>query len=130
MDDVSIRRIHPHEMFFSLTDSRGVITGVNSVFATISQYDRADLIDAPHNIVRSPAMPSGVFRLMWDIIQAGRPFAGYVQSQAADGTRYWVFATITPIHGGYLSVRTSPCVTDAWQAVQRTYSAQIGRAHV
>lgn len=125
MDVTPVRDFSPQEMFFSMTDHRGVITRTNSVFARISRYGPDALIGAPHNIVRSPQMPGGAFRLMWDVIQAGRPFAGYVQSAAADGAVYWVFATVTPVPGGYLSVRTAPCVGDVWRAVQGIYTSTL-----
>ncbi len=109
-----MRVVMPHEMFFSLTDERGVITGANSVFMRIAAYSRAELLGTAHNVVRAPEMPAGVFRLMWDVIEGGNPFAGYVLNTAHDGARYWVFATVTPVEGGYLSVRSAPSVEAIW----------------
>ena len=63
---------------------------------------------SPHNIIRHLDMPAGVFKLMWADLQAGLPVCAYVINRAADGLDYRVFATIVPIPGGYLSVRTKP----------------------
>jgi aerotaxis receptor len=98
------------ELFFSTTDARGVIEQANSVFVRLSRYRRDQLIGAPHNIIRHPAMPAGAFVLMWEALQAGEPFCAYVDNLAADGSTYGVFATVTPLGDGYLSVRSRPCV--------------------
>jgi aerotaxis receptor len=53
-------------------------------------------------------MPRVVFQLLWDYIQAGRPIVAYVKNLAHDGRYYWVVALVTPMAGGYLSVRFKP----------------------
>mgnify|MGYP001237701513 CR=1 FL=1 len=100
--------IRPDELFFSTTDRRGRIRTGNSVFVRISGYSLEELSGAPHNIVRHPEMPAGVFRLVWDRLLAGRPVGAYVLNRAKNGSRYWVFATMTPSGDGFLSVRVAP----------------------
>ncbi len=100
--------IRPDELFFSTTDRRGRIRTGNSVFVRISGYSLEELSGAPHNIVRHPEMPAGVFRLVWDRLLAGRPVGSYVLNRAKNGSRYWVFATMTPSGDGFLSVRVAP----------------------
>ena len=102
------RIVLPDELFFSTTDRRGVIRSGNSVFARISCYQLEDLVGSPHNIVRHPDMPGGAFRIMWDRLLAGLPVAAYLENLAKDGSTYWVFATVTPVGDGFLSVRTAP----------------------
>ena len=97
-----------NELFFSRTDERGRILSGNSVFQRISQYSWEELIDKPHNIIRHPDMPRAVFWLLWDTIKRGDPIGAYVKNRAKDGRYYWVFAIVTPIEGGYLSVRLKP----------------------
>ena len=99
----------PGEIFFSRTDGRGVIAAFNDVFLRIADYGAADLIGAPHRIIRHPDMPKGVFHLLWEGIKAGHPIGAYVKNRARDGLHYWVFALVTPVEGGYLSVRIKPC---------------------
>lgn len=97
------------ELFFSTTDRRGVITSGNEIFARVAAYESVDeLLGRPHNIIRHPDMPRAVFQLLWDTLEAGRPFAGYVKNMARDGGYYWVVAVATPIDEGYLSVRFKP----------------------
>lgn len=97
------------ELFFSTTDRRGVIRSGNRVFVRISRYGLEQLLGAPHNIIRHPDMPAGAFELMWSRLLAGEPMGAYVENMAADGGTYWVFATVTPLGDGFLSVRSAPC---------------------
>jgi len=102
------REFSVEELFFSITDTRGVISGWNDVFARISAYAPDELQDSPHNIIRHPHMPRGVFQLLWETIQAGRPFSGYVKNLAKDGAYYWVYTVVVPVQEGYLSIRFKP----------------------
>ena len=111
----------PDDIFFSTTDAKGVILRTNRTFDTLSRYTRDRLIRAPHNIIRHLDMPAGVFKLMWNDLQAGLPVCAYVVNRAADGLDYRVFATIVPIDGGYLSVRTKPLDTVTQQAAEQIY---------
>jgi aerotaxis receptor len=108
-------------LFFSTTDARGVIEQANSVFVRLSRYRREQLIGAPHNIIRHASMPAGAFLLMWDALQSGQPFCAYVDNLAADGSTYRVFATITPLGDGYLSVRARPFVDGLCDAAFSLY---------
>ncbi len=90
------RTFEPHEIIVSKTDPRGKITYANTVFQRVSQYAEEELLGAPHNIVRHPAMPRVVFKLLWDTIQAGQEIFAYVLNRARSGDHYWVFAHVTP----------------------------------
>ncbi|WP_285495424.1 PAS domain-containing protein [Actinomadura sp. NBRC 104425] len=96
------------DLFFSTTDRRGVIEQCNCVFVRISGYSRDELAGKPHNIVRHPDMPGGAFRWIWDRLAAGRSAGAYVKNRAKDGSAYWVFAVLSPVPSGYLSVRMAP----------------------
>lgn len=118
------------DLFFSTTDNRGVIQLSNDIFVQLSRYDRHQLVGAPHNIIRHPDMPAGVFRAMWEYLDAGKPFAGYVQNLAQDGSSYRVYALITalPDGSGYLSVRQRPVVDEtanvAWDLYDEIREAE------
>lgn len=96
------------EVFFSRTDSRGVILAGNTVFSRVSKFPLQEMLGAPHKLVRHPDMPRAVFQLMWDTIRNGDTVGAYVKNKASDGSYYWVFAVITPCEGGYLSARIKP----------------------
>jgi len=84
------------EIIVSKTDPRGRITYANDVFARVSQYRIAELLGAPHSIVRHPDMPRCVFKLLWDTLEAKRELFAYVLNMARNGDQYWVFAHVTP----------------------------------
>lgn len=96
------------EIFYSRTDPRGVIQSGNDVFQRVAHYPWDRLVGAPHKVIRHPDMPRAVFWLLWQSIQQGRPIGAYVKNRASDGLHYWVFAAVTPIEGGYLSIRIKP----------------------
>lgn len=123
---VETNRFKLEELFFSRTDTRGVIQSANEVFRHVSHMQWEDLIGAPHKVIRHPLMPRAVFRLMWSAIQAGEPIGAYVVNLAEDKTCYWVFAVVLPIEGGYLSVRLKP--TSERLAQIKTLYAQLRAA--
>ncbi|OFP36209.1 MULTISPECIES: PAS domain-containing protein [Corynebacterium] len=109
------------DIFFSVTDAKGIMTDVNEVFMHYAQYPLEEMIGKPHNLIRQVEMPGGVFKAMWDWIEAGKPFVGYVRNLAKSGSAYDVLATVTPLSGGrYLSVRTRP-MTDYFQTAAAVY---------
>lgn len=127
------------EMFFSTTDGKGVIRMGNAVFARVSGYSLAELVGQPHNIIRHPDMPRVVFRLLWDYLRRDLPVAALVKNMAKDGRYYWVVALVTPVPGGFLSVRFKPSAAvsltvqglyEKLRAVEKTHgdAGEEGRA--
>lgn len=108
------------ELFFSRTDAAGLIAFGNSVFQRVSAYSWDELLGKPHKIVRHPDMPRAVFWLLWDTIKRGAPIGAYVKNRNKHGQHYWVFAIVTPIDGGYLSVRLRPS-TELLGVIKREY---------
>lgn len=123
------RTFDPDEIIVSKTDIRGKITYANRVFCRVSGYTEAQVLGAPHSLIRHPEMPRYIFKLVWETIAAGREIFGYVVNLASDGEHYWVFAHITPTfddHGkivGYHSNRRVPTrhgvdtITDLYQGL-------------
>lgn len=101
-------QFHLSELFYSRTDTRGVIQAGNTVFQRVAAYEWEEMIGAPHKIIRHPSMPKGAFQLVWDRIKAGKPTGAYVKNRCKTGRFYWVFALIAPIEGGYISTRLKP----------------------
>ncbi|MGV8988362.1 MAG: PAS domain-containing protein [Cypionkella sp.] len=96
------------ELIYSRTDKRGVILAGNSVFQRVAGYDWPKLIGASHRLVRHPATPRAVFRILWAKIQKGEPAVAYICNKAEDGRFYWVLATVLPYANSYLSVHIKP----------------------
>lgn len=110
------------ELFFSRTETRGRIQSGNAVFQRVSEYPWAEMMDRPHNIIRHPDMPRAVFFVLWEQIRAGHPVGAYVKNRAKNGNYYWVYAVVTPIEGGYLSVRLKPS-SDLFAAASTLYKS-------
>ncbi len=108
------RHFGAEEIIVSKTDAKGLIRYANNVFCRIAGYPPAGLIGQPHNIIRHPDMPRGVFKLMWETIGSGQEIFAYVNNLARDGANYWVLGHITPSFDanganiGYHSNRRSP----------------------
>jgi PAS domain S-box-containing protein len=118
------------EIIVSKTDTRGMLTYVNELFVDISGYPEHELIGKPHNIIRHPDMPRGVFKLLWDTIPKGNELFAYIVNLSADGAHYWVLAHVTPTFGpsgdivGYHSNRrTAP--RSAIERVQPLYQSLL-----
>ncbi len=96
------------ELFFTRTDTRGVLKSGNSVFHRVSGFDWEELLNKPHNIIRHPNMPRGTFHYLWQELKLHNPIAAYVQNRSKDFGQYWVFALALPVPDGFLSIRLKP----------------------
>lgn len=116
----------PDEMFFSITDLKGIILTGNDVFYRTSKFSKEEMVGAPHNIIRHPDMPRIIFKLLWDYIKSGKPIVAYVKNMAKDGSYYWVLATVMPLkdengrNTKYISIRIKP-TTEYLDLVNRLY---------
>ena len=102
------------EFIVSKTDLKSRITYGNEYFISISGWSEEELLGKPHNILRHPDMPQVAFKILYELIENGKEFFGFVKNLKKDGGYYWVFANITPSFDengnivGYYSVRRKP----------------------
>ena len=94
----------------SETDAKGNILFANEDFCKIAEYSIDELIGNPHSMVRHRDMPKAAFKSLWDTVQRGETWTGYVKNATKSGGFYWVFATVFPFEScdgsrGYLSCR-------------------------
>jgi len=99
-----------HSFLVSETNSKGIIRFANDDFCRVAGYSLDELSGQPHNMVRHSDMPKAAFKSLWETIQKGEVWTGYVKNATKDGGYYWVFATIFPFEScdgepGYLSCR-------------------------
>ncbi len=109
----------------SRTDLSGIITYANETFADISGYYVDELIGKPHSIVRHPDMPKSVFKDLWENLEKGEVWQGYVKNRRKDNGYYWVHANISGVYKdgklvGYKSVR-SPIDRETKIKMQKEY---------
>ena len=101
------------KLIVSTTDPEGLIINVNTSFIEMSGFDEEELIGAPHSILRHPDMPPAAFKDLWDTVNDGKKWQGFVKNLRKDGGYYWVKATVIPNMRkgelvGYTSVRRKP----------------------
>jgi len=90
------RTFASNEIIVSKTDTTGRIIYANEVFLRVAGYHEAEIVGQPHSVIRHPAMPRCVFKLLWDTIGSGKEIFAYVLNRARSGDHYWVFAHVTP----------------------------------
>lgn len=111
------------KLIVSTTDTTGIITHVNRSFVEMSGYQDEELIGAPHSILRHPDMPPAAFKDLWDTVNKGLKWQGFVKNLRKDGGYYWVKATVIPNvrNGqivGYTSVRRKPSRTKVHECIK------------
>lgn len=99
-----------NSFLLSETDEKGIIRYANEEFCQFAEYTLEELIGQPHSIVRHPSMPKAAFADLWETVQAGKPWKGFVKNKTKSGRFYWVFATVFPFNScdgskGYISCR-------------------------
>ena len=103
-----------NDFIVSKTDTSSKIKYGNEIFISISGWTEQELLNKPHNILRHPDMPQCAFKCLYNHIQNGKEWFGYVKNIKKDGGFYWVFANISPSYDengrmvGYYSVRRKP----------------------
>ena len=108
------RVLRENDFIVSKTDLKGNITYCNQIFMDMAEFSEAELIGAPHNIIRHEDMPKVVFKYLWDEIREKREVFAFVINKTKNGNYYWVFANVTATLDAngkiisYYSVRRKP----------------------
>lgn len=82
---------------FHVPNLNGKITYANETFAQISGYEIDELIGKPHNIVRH-RYAAFRFKTLWETLQRGEMWKGYVKNLRKDGGYYWVYAEVSGVY--------------------------------
>lgn len=111
------------KLIVSTTTPEGIITHVNQSFIEMSGFTEEELIGAPHSILRHPDMPPAAFKDLWNTVERGEKWQGYVKNLRKDGGYYWVKATVIPnVRNsqvvGYTSVRRKPSRTKVDECIK------------
>ena len=103
------------KLIVSRVDLDGIITHANDAFVDISGYSRDELIGAPHHILRHPQMPKAAFKDLWQTVEAGKKWHGYVKNLCKDGSYYLGVcdgcAQYPPWRNGWLYLGTTQTIT-------------------
>jgi aerotaxis receptor len=119
--------LKPDDFLVSQTDEKGKIIFANDDFCRIAGFSIDELVGKPHNIVRHRDMPAVAFKDLWETINSGKIWNGYVKNRTKSGGFYWVYATVYPsqsVDGEkfYMSCRRKPSPKEikTAQALYRT----------
>lgn len=130
-----VEKQYDGELMITETDLEGYITFANRKFCEFTGFDRKLIKGMPHNIMRHPDMPQGVFKAMWEIISQKKIWRGYIKSLCADGSYYWALVYIQPkldnqgrIKGFVASRRDA--YPEAIKDVEAKYQALQGEEHI
>ena len=113
MEDKRVK-FSDEDSLISATTADSHITYYNDDFSRVAGYEKDELLNQPHNIIRHDDMPKAAFGQLWSYIQSGKSWMGLVKNKCKDSGHYWVSAFVTPIIGEdgevkeYQSVRTQP----------------------
>ncbi|MBB1074436.1 PAS domain-containing protein [Rhodoferax sp. 4810] len=124
------RVMREDDFIVSKTDLKGRITYCNRIFIEFSGYTDTELLGVPHNIIRHPDMPRGVFKYLWDTLAQDKECFAYVKNMCKNGDFYWVLANVTPDRDaqgkvvGYFSVRRK-AAPEAIAVVEGLYQAML-----
>jgi aerotaxis receptor len=115
----------PTSLLVSETDERGMIRYANEDFCSFAEYEVSELEGKPHNIVRHPDMPSAAFKGLWESVNRGEIWRGFVKNTTKNGNFYWVYTTVFPYinsngEKGFLSVRKM-ATADETQKYEKLY---------
>lgn len=91
-------KLKQNTIMISETDTKGIITYVNNAFCEASGYTKEELIGKPHNMIRHPSMPKGLFERIWFNLKASKAWSGAIKNLRKDGSYFWVDAEIVPIN--------------------------------
>lgn len=118
----------------SETDAKGIIKFANDDFCKIAEYKLEELMNQPHSMVRHKDMPKKAFKSLWDTVEKGEIWTGYVKNATKSGGYYWVFATVYPFVScdgskGYLSCRRKPSKEEieAAEKLYKVWNQEEGR---
>ena len=107
-------RLKEEDFIVSKTDLKSKILYGNKIFIEMSGWEEKEILGQPHNILRHPDMPRCAFKALYDHLQNGKEWFGFVKNLRKDGGYYWVYANISPTYNsngkmiGYYSVRRKP----------------------
>ncbi|QKJ23968.1 PAS domain-containing protein [Poseidonibacter lekithochrous] len=118
----------------SETDSKGIIKFANNDFCNIAEFTLDELLDQPHSMVRHKDMPRKAFKSLWDTVQKGQIWTGYVKNATKSGGYYWVYATVYPFEScdgsqGFMSCRRKASKQEiaAAEDLYRQWNKEEGR---
>ncbi len=80
----------------SIANENGKILEVNDAFCELTSYSRAELINNPHNLLKSGNTKVEVYENLWKTIRSGKVWIGELENLKKNGQTYWIDLRIEP----------------------------------
>ena len=80
-----------------ITDTKGNIEYTNPRFTQLTGYTSEDALGKNPRLLKSGRTPSGVYKELWDAIEAGNDWKGEFCNLKKNGELYWEFVSISPV---------------------------------
>lgn len=80
-----------------MTDTRGRIEYVNSMFERTTGYTSDEVVGKSSHILKSDLTKQGKFEQLWTALAAGKSWQGEFQNRKKNGEFFWVQAHIAPV---------------------------------
>jgi len=77
-------------------DPEGTITYANRHYRLMCGYPREELVGAPYALLYHPDMPESLIEHMWETLESGNYWRGYMKHLRKDGRHFWTSAWIKP----------------------------------
>lgn len=81
-----------------ITDTQANIEYVNPAFTRATGYSLNEVMGKNPRILKSELTPPDVYREMWEQLSAGDSWRGELVNKKKDGTVFWEYTVIAPIH--------------------------------
>jgi len=83
-------------VIISSTNTEGRITFVSEAFCNATLYNKKELLNNNHRILRHPDVQEEIFCGMWSTIKSGKSWNKELPNIKKDGSTYWAKTSITP----------------------------------
>jgi len=93
----SFLRIIDDHVFFTRTDTDGIITYVSSAYCQFLGWSHSEMLGQTFRMVRHPETPKSLYQEMWLRLQNGRGWEGELRNRKRNGESFWVSICITPV---------------------------------
>ena len=103
-------KIEEYDFLVSEISKEGLIRFASDDFCKISGYSLDELFGQDLKMIYHEDMPKEILSNLWDTIEKGETWVGYLKNVTKDGNFFWTYTNIYPFESsdgstGYLSCR-------------------------
>ena len=81
-------------------DKDGLITYANKHFRLMHGYSKDELVGYHHSLLYHPDIPQALIDHLWQTVESGNYWRGYLKNLRKDGRYFWSSAWVKPLYDG------------------------------